>query len=83
MALEVFFRDDLRRGITSSAFTIIHCGRSSDFILGALTGLQAQALLYDIDLPSILAELRMQDGITVLSWLKSEFGYSDLAGLLA
>jgi len=81
MTLRLWDRTDSRNGITSSAFTILHCGRSSDFILGALTGLQAQALLYDIDLLSILEKLSIE-GMAVSVWLEREFGFRDLVGLL-
>ncbi len=63
MALDVYFRDDIRQGIMAAMLVAIRTyvaneGLNAEHLRGMLDLAEAQAALYSLSWPALLAELR-------------------------
>lgn len=63
MALEVFFKDDIRQGLVAVAVAMLstavaHGGMNVEYCRGILDALRAQALSYGMSWPGIVADLQ-------------------------
>jgi hypothetical protein len=63
MALDVYFREDIRQGILAVTLVAIRTyvanqGSNAEHLRGVLDLAQAQAALYGLSWPTLLAELR-------------------------
>ena len=63
MALDVYFREDIRQGILAATLVAIRTyvanqGSNADHLRGMLDLAEAQAALYGLSWPRLLAELR-------------------------